>query len=962
MSRTKYLKFGARADKNLSDLTNPVEALNNILDDISSELDENGNKLQFSIQDISGLIDLVNTGMGQSVDPETGRPFLLNSLAGTNLQATDVSNTLVDVSPKVTYQDYINNYRAVLGNPLWTAGGSGPAATFIPSDRLNANTTDNIGSIIACDPGDTQGGGAQDLTVGNRYRIESLLTINQNGWNEIAGTVGVTYAIGSIFTCAVTVSDAIGDGNHNSAACKNVTLPTGNSGTTDANALTSNQLFTTKVDTSLTDIVGPEDFWTNGDFRFSYKVNSDFPDSEGGIQWEGYQSGRFNVGFRTTAYFLIEEDVNNDNNWTTLKAVTEDEYETAYPITWADSGDVTEIKFYSRHDYARVCEGMTIELNQVSQQVVKVYRKYNTTSSEYEYYATLDGNVGNEDSTGSIQTFVTDVNQEQLDSGTVTLTPVARGNRRHVRYTAFWRPRPANDSIDSKYFNEYDPSEGGTLSFNYFYPDDGSTDVDGQYTFKYFFDNRVNFTQQKTSTNLNVNNTISLEYSPPQVATDVFTEYSSKSIVRKQVQIQDISGSIIGEDVESTIFSDIDVGDWIVVCLNSTSVTRGNTNGVYYAYQVLEKVQSKQIYVHESYTTLGINEHVLHDVLFVKNKGLKGIYQSSPLLIGGNLEKKQVLANVTSNASSMNRPYATYLESGDIGYKVEYDLLTASSNHTAHTYPFRLTTFVPAATTALSTWEPHPSAVVTAGDGTATTLNSEDFGTSPAGGQNGLMMVYSSKGLQDSSAKHECGGVYGLEVVTPPGGAPAGSNDSGSTRIYVKELDGAEDQTGYYVYFAGSDPAAPVIDQHSVGGVSTTIASHSADGASDPYINISTVLNADIAPGTTIVLVPDTSYNSVSAELQKNREYCIIPLNTAPPFASTLNGLATTATFDNLMVSGLEFEDVEVFLADSKVVDLETVTWAGDGVPDKNVDILGPNDTGAGSSTYKILINSDTYS
>lgn len=947
MSRTKYLKFGARADKNLSDLTNPVEALNNILDDISSELDENGNKLQFSLQDISGLIDLVNTGMGQSVDPETGRPFLLNSLAGTNLQATDVSNTLVDVSPKVTYQDYINNYRAVLGNPLWTAGGSGPTANFIPSDRLNTNAK----GINSEHTGDF-------MLTGQMYRIVAKGSVNDNKWDEIAVVdKGAAYAVGDVFTAAIN-----GDTHYATATVRNVTLPTGNSGTTDANALSPEKLHTTKVDATLTDIVGPEDFWTNGDFRFSYKVNSDFPDSEGGIQWEGYQSGRFNVGFRTTAYFLIEEDVNNDNNWTTLKAVIEDEYETAYPITWADSSDVTEIKFYSRHDYVRVCEGMTIELNQVTQQVAKVYRKYNTTSSEYEYYATLDGNVGNEDSTGSIQTFVTDVNQEQLDSGTVTLTPVARGNRRHVRYTAFWRPRPANDSIDSKYFNEYDPSEGGALNFNYFYPDDGSTDVDGQYTFKYFFDNRVNFTQQKTSTNLNVNNTISLEYSPPQVATDVFTEYSSKSIVRKQVQIQDSSGSIIGEDVESTIFSDIDVGDWIVVCLNSTSVTRGNTNGVYYAYQVLEKVQSKQIYVHESYTTLGINEHVLHDVLFVKNKGLKGIYQSSPLLIGGNLEKKQVLANVTSNASSMNRPYATYLESGDIGYKVEYDLLTASSNHTAHTYPFRLTTFVPAATTALSTWEPHPSATGGTGDGTATTLNSEDFGTSPAGGQNGLMVVYSSKGLQDSSAKHECGGVYGLEVVTPPGGAPAGSNDSGSTRIYVKELDGAEDQTGYYVYFAGSDPAAPVIDQHSVGGVSTTIASHSADGASDPYINISTVLNADIAPGTTIVLVPDTSYNSVSAELQKNREYCIIPLNTAPPFASTLNGLATTATFDNLMVSGLEFEDVEVFLADSKVVDLETVTWAGDGVPDKNVDILGPNDTGAGSSTYKILINSDTYS
>jgi len=944
MSRTKYLKFGARADKNLSDITDPIAALNNILDDISSELDEGGNKLKFSVQDINGLIDLSKTGMGLNVDEESGRPVLLNSLAGTNVQATDVSNTLVDVSPRITYQDYINNYRAVLGDPLWTAGGVGPTANFIPSDRLNTNTK----GISSEHTGDF-------ILTGQMYRIVALGSVNDTKWDDIAVVdKGAAYAVGDVFTAAIN-----GDTHYASSTVRNVTLPTGNSGTTDANALSAEKLHTTKVDTSLTDIVGPEDFWTNGDFAFSFQIHPSFPNTDGGVQWEGYQSGRFLVGFRTTAYFVIEEDVNNDNNWTTLKAVIEDEYETAYPITWADSGDVTEIKFYNRHDYVRVCEGMSIDLNQTRQEVTLVYRTYNTTSSEYEYFAKLEGNVGSQDSTGSIQTFIADVNQLRLDTGKITLTPVARGNRRHVRYTAYWKPRSASNAIDSKYFNEYDPNEQGALNFNYFYPNDGSADIDGQYTFKYFFDNRVNFTQQKLSTNISVDNTISLEYVPPQIATEVFTEYSSNSIVRKQVQIQDSSGSIIGEDIESTIFSDIDVGDWIVVCLNASSVTRGNTNGVYYAYQVLEKVQSKQIYVHESYTTLGISEHVLHDVLFVKNKGLKGIYQSSPFLLG-TPDKRQILANINSDkASSMNRPFGTYVESGDIGYKVEYDLLTASSNHTAHTYPLRLTTFVPAATTALSTWESHPNAA--SADGTASTLNSENFGTSPSGGQNGLMMVYSSKGLQDSSAKHECGGVYGLEVVTPPGGAPAGSNDSGSTRIYVKELDGAEDQTGYYVYFVGSDPAAPVIDQHSVGGVSTTIASHSADGASDPYINISTVLNADIAPGTTIVLVPDTSYNSVSAELRKNREYCIIPLNTAPPFASTLNGLATTATFDNLMVSGLEFEDVEVFLADSKVVDLETVTWAGDGVPDKNVDILGPNDTGAGSSTYKILINSDTY-
>ena len=40
MSRTKYVKFGARADKNLFDLPSPKQALNNILDNISVQVDE----------------------------------------------------------------------------------------------------------------------------------------------------------------------------------------------------------------------------------------------------------------------------------------------------------------------------------------------------------------------------------------------------------------------------------------------------------------------------------------------------------------------------------------------------------------------------------------------------------------------------------------------------------------------------------------------------------------------------------------------------------------------------------------------------------------------------------------------------------------------------------------------------------------------------------------------------------
>ena len=955
MSRTKYLKFGARADKNLSDLDSAPAALNNILDNLSSELDDDGNSLNFSSADLDGLLNLAKTGMATDLSVD-GRPVYLESLAGTNVQATDSSNTLIDVSPRVTYQDYINNYRAVLGNPLWTSGGSGPAATFIPSDRLNANTTDNVGSIIACDPGDTQGGGAQDLTVGNRYRIEVLATINQNGWNDIAGTVGVTYAIGSIFTCAVTVSDAIGDGNHNTAACRNVTLPNGNSGTANANALTSNQLFTTKIDLSLNDIVGPEDFWTNGDFIFSYKLHKSFSDTEGGIQWTGYQSGRFFVGWKTTGFFIIEEDVNNDNNWTLLKAVTSSAYKTAYNVTWETVDSATVIKFGDYTDFTRVCQGMLIEIGGTQYAVEKTYRSYSVTASAYEYFASLNEDVGSTDSSGSIQTFLADTNVSELDTGTLPLTPVTRGDRRRVRYTVFWPTVTNNQTIERKYFNEYDPSNSGDLKFSYFYADDGASDVDGQYSFKYFYDNRVNFTQQKMSTDITVSDTLSLEYTPPQIITDTFVDYSSNQISRKQVQIQNSSGSIIGATVISQTFNGISVGDWVVVCNQASGADRGTDSANYHAFQVIEKKSNSNIFLDPSYTTMGIPEHTVHDVLFVKNSGLKGIFQSLPVLIGTNQSIRQVHYDINSSLNrSMDRNVLLDIAQGDLGFKVEFDTLNAAANHVSHDHPFYAKTVTPGSTSTVVTWESHANYLA---DSTANTLNSENFGTSPAGGQNGIIAVYSSRGLVDTSSSHECGGVYGLEVVVPPGGAPANSNSTGGTRIYVKSLDGGVNQIGYYVYFVGSDPAAPVIDQYDIGGNSALIASHSGAGASEPYIEItaSLPLNADIASGTTIVVVPSDSYGGDLAELRKNREYCVIPLNTAPPFASTNNGLETTSTYLNLMVSELEFSTIDVKVASSKVVDLESITWDGDGIPDKKMSIQHSTDT------YSILINSDTYS
>ena len=60
------------------------------------------------------------------------------------------------------------------------------------------------------------------------------------------------------------------------------------------------------------------------------------------------------------------------------------------------------------------------------------------------------------------------------------------------------------------------------------------------------------------------------------------------------------------------------------------------------------------------------------------------------------------------------------------------------------------------------------------------------------------------------------------------------------------------------------------------------------------------------------MIVPSGSYNGSATELKKNREYCVIPLNTAPPFSSNLEGLVTTDDYPNLDLEEVSFKTFNI--------------------------------------------------
>lgn len=164
----------------------------------------------------------------------------------------------------------------------------------------------------------------------------------------------------------------------------------------------------------------------------------------------------------------------------------------------------------------------------------------------------------------------------------------------------------------------------------------------------------------------------------------------------------------------------------------------------------------------------------------------------------------------------------------------------------------------------------------------STITTSDTYSTGETFASDELILVYASSGLKDMSSETQCVGVIGKEATAP----------STSNTITVSDNQGLV--TGMYVQFLTGTSASDRID------VSTQITNINGN-----VLTLSKNVIGNIAPGATIVFIEEAVYNSISGD--KNREYCILPLNTAPPFAGTDDGLATTTTYPNIKFNGLQF-------------------------------------------------------
>lgn len=777
----------------------------------------------------------------------------------------------------------------------------------INNDFIDPSTVLSAGQTVTFSQRTDTSLGSYDSTV--LFTTQTIHSVNQLFaniyWVDGSGNdVFVTNANGDAASVNVTanITETGSFTSVNLIKLRNATMPSGDGQDNLPSSLSANKLYSTRVGGALTNIETTGDFWEEGTFEFPLGIHPNFTDTFGGVQWEGYQDGKFdNINFLTTGFFMLEEDVYDNENWTIAKAITS---ETVYPIgkiklasTTNEFGiTVTRVEFSTRDDYVRVAELMSISLSGQGCQVQRLYRLYNSASGSHQYFADLD-----------IDASVTETEGTYVDPGDVTsyinfswrlgvpietgdsihYTVPARGKRRRVRYSVWW---PTNNEVYGLSRLEELNQDAIPMSFNFFYKNSSSTDFTTyRHSFPFFMENKLGPRSQDSAFSTTVDDIVSIEYAPSLLTTDKFFDF---------VEIANDSHSITGELIEvteegtvssttsSAFFENSKEGDWIVV--RPATDPSGSNPRRMLAYQVIDSTGTGVSTVPDTYRTeVGVALHEKHGAMLVSNTGLVGIYKHEATTGTGvrasslsYADYKVLPEKLDAGTNAMNRD-VSIISIGDIVHIADLgSTIIPLFPSKTHKYAFSVVHIETDNTIHL---KGHPD-------------NDNDLTDALKGTiQPGIMAVYSSKGLVDQSVRAECIDVFGRAATVTREISPV------TNKIFLNS-NGVT--VGDFVQLSGSIPADTRVSSVVVTSDVTTSYILLAD-ANGVDVNIT----SEITVGQTVVFITPSAANSQGYG-GAEKEYCVVPLNTAPPWEGTSSGLSTTSTFSSLVVNELKFKDL----------------------------------------------------
>lgn len=130
-SRKIYSRIGLRRDKNLGDLSNRTVALNNILNNLSG-----GGGLTFVKDDLKAITGVFAEGM---------RPSGYVKMGGSGIESTDSNGNTSAFTPRLSFQNRIDQFELSSGNPR-LAGGDGPTARYFDKGQVFEFNVNNQGA------------------------------------------------------------------------------------------------------------------------------------------------------------------------------------------------------------------------------------------------------------------------------------------------------------------------------------------------------------------------------------------------------------------------------------------------------------------------------------------------------------------------------------------------------------------------------------------------------------------------------------------------------------------------------------------------------------------------------------------------------------------------------------------------------------------------------------------------
>lgn len=914
MATRKYLKFGLRADKNLADLTNPNTALANVLNDLSSEVDAEGVPTGFRVSDIAPLRAFTESDLDETYDYTTPEipPYALTRLKGTRPEATIILGDGVTVTravePQITMQDYLNKFKAVFGDPPFVNGGSGPTAYKIATNRLRGKLGNRNVNPLPEEPGTSLSG--NNMTAGNRYRIDVIGS--GDDFNTIAGTTSQGYQVDDIFTATIDAGSAYAN-----STVTNVTLPSSNGSVgafadADASNLPPYYLYTNKEDVNLDDIVIDPDDWTSGDFFINGRIIANFPNANGAIVWEGYQDSGFEPTIVTNGLYLVEQDVtgnpDNNDNWEFLRGTLQTQFQPFSDVSIeTPTGDNrTKITFTNIDDYKRLAVGMKVKYvppgqitlddeDQTAQENVieEMVRPDDNTAHIF-----LDQNLSETVAATKDVTFSFSPGEDLLTYRDFRFQAVGFGGRRRVRWTVVW---PDGTSLTSQ--KQVENTSSVDFTYTRFYKTPPIQDFSEQrYSYPYFRANKASALVQESDHELKVPATLKNKYEPKLKSTDIAFNHVANIATAGYGKIQPVrvalqqGGICFPED--KTHFNGISLGDHIIFYA---------PNSQYYDFKVREIIDSTEdnpaVQIDPSFSTkTNMAEGVYHPAIILKNQGLVGVYTHSASL---GLQR--------FNTGGDFAPECTLVQEDDLLYKIDfrYSVTPGGSAYVigdgdtpvdVNNYGFRITGTDHENTNFNST-----NFTIEANPDVDSQNNSN---ISSHTSDPGFVAIYAAKGLVDKSTVQECVGVVGKEAVVQ---ANIGTN-------VITLSDVLNISAGNHIQLDGSIPTG------------TTI---SSINSSTNQVTISNNIAAlDVVKGSTIVIVDHThptAYDPSDGTTViengyggANKEYCIIPLNTAPPWEGTTLGLKTPPNHSNLVTKELRFTKMSFTLPTNNIEELST--------------------------------------